>query len=71
MGLFGYTVDGWTIPFATYRVENGDIPDYSTNTYNYDLFEKGLNPFQLIFQKTSALTSIEDLKDNAPHNAPY
>ena len=50
MALFGYTVDGLIIPFATYNVGDGDIPNNSTNTYNYDLFEKGLNPFQLIFQ---------------------
>lgn len=71
MGLFGYTVDGLTIPFASYNVSDGVIDDFSTNTYNYDLFEKGLNPFQLIFQKTSAIAEIENLTDNDPHSIPY
>ena len=69
MSLYGYTTNGLSMPFAQYSVGDGTIPDVTTTGYDWDLFEKGFNPFQIIFQKTSALSNIESLTQENPNGS--
>lgn len=66
MALYGYTTNGLSMPFAQYNVGNGSIDNATYTGYNYDLFEKGFNPFQVIFQKTPAIANIEGLTQENP-----
>ena len=48
MSLFGYTVNGFTLPFSEYNVGDGIIADSSYIGYDWDLFERGFNQNGLI-----------------------